>query len=127
MYGPIENQRFWFFRFNHVPGQLKEVWEMYYLCIVGESYEHLGFDERERIREKLRIRLEMHGVRFLEYCWVWDENDLCLLVAGTYERMEDARQWIRALESMGFDLIIRTSLPGENPEAPGVRRGWEPG
>jgi hypothetical protein len=100
---------------------------MYYLCILGESYESLGFHERERIREDLRVRLETHGIRFLEYCWVWDEDDRCLLVAGTYECMEDARQWIQTLRTMGFNITVRTSLPGKDPEKPGIRRGWGAG
>ena len=87
---------------------------MDYVCIRWASYKGRDFDEREQIREDLRLKLEFHGIRFLEYCWVWDENDQCLLVAGVYDRMEDARQWIRSLESMGFETTVRTSLPGEN-------------
>ena len=100
---------------------------MNYVCIRWKSYEGLDFDERETVREELSAKLENLGVRFLEYCWVWDEDDRCLLVAGTYERTEDARQWINTLESMGFDMVVRTSLPGEDPEKPGIRRGWGQG
>lgn len=84
---------------------------MNHVCIRWKSYRGLDFDERESVREELRLALESQGVRFLEYSWVWDENDRCLLVAGTYDRMEDAGQWIRTLESMGFDITVRTSLP----------------
>ena len=87
---------------------------MNYVCIRWESYEGRDFDEREHIREDLRLKLESHGIRFLEYCWVWDENDRCLLMVGAYDRMEDARQWIGSLESLGFETTVRTSLPGEN-------------
>ena len=86
---------------------------MYYVCICGASYRDLDFDERERIRENMRSEIEAFGIRFLEYCWVWDENDQCLLVTGTYRRLEDADQWIRCLESMGFDITVRTWLPGD--------------
>ncbi len=86
---------------------------MYYVCIRGASYRNLGFDERERIRENLRRRIESRGIRFLEYCWVWDENDECLLVTGSYRRLDDADLWIKCLESMGFDITIRKSLPGD--------------
>ena len=96
-----------------------------YVCIRGGSYVNLAFDERERLRENLRVRIEAHGIRFLEYCWVWDENDRCLLVTGTYERMEDARQWIQTLESMGFEITIRTGLPGDNREESGIRRSFQ--
>jgi len=85
---------------------------MNYVCIRWKSYKDLDFDERERIREDLRLKIESHGIRFLEYSWVWDENEQCLLVVGTYDRIEDARQWIRSLESMGFETTVRTSLPG---------------
>jgi len=98
---------------------------MNYVCIRWKSYEGVDFDERENIREDLRLALEAHGIRFLEYCWVWDENDRCLLVTGAYDRMEDARQWIRSLESMGFDMTVRTSLPGGNQKTSGFRRGWD--
>ena len=101
--------------------------DMYYVCIRGASYKNRDFDEREQLREDLRQSLESHGIRFLEYCWVWDENDQCLLVTGTYERMEDAQQWIRCLESLGFEIEIRTWLPGGDPEASGSRRGWDLG
>ena len=84
---------------------------MVYVCIRWASYKDRDFDKREQIREGLRLKLTSHGIRFLEYCWVWDENDQCLLVVGTYDRMEDARQWIGSLESMGFDITVRASLP----------------
>ena len=90
----------------------ESVQDMVYVCIRWASYKSRDFDKREQIREDLRLKLESHGIRFLEYCWVWDENDQCLLVAGTYDRMEDARQWIRSLESMGFETTVQTSLPG---------------
>jgi hypothetical protein len=87
---------------------------MNYVCIRWKSYKDVDFDERENIREELRLALESHGIRFLEYSWIWDENDRCLLMVGSYKRIEDARQWIRVLESMGFEIIVRASLPGEN-------------
>jgi hypothetical protein len=85
---------------------------MVYVLIQGPSYRDLDFEERERVREKMRLRLESRGIRFVEYGWVWDEDDRCLLLVGTYEREEDARYWIQALESMGFEVMLRTSLPG---------------
>lgn len=104
---------------------------MVYVCIYGGLYQDLDFDAREHIRESLRHRIEEKGVRFLEYCWVWDEKDRCLLVAGTYERMADAAHWIESLQEMGFEIIIRTDLPGacseetENSSAETLRRGWD--
>ena len=86
---------------------------MYYVLIRGPSYRNLDFEAREQVREGLRRRLEKHGIRFLEYGWVWDEQDRCLLQAGQYGRMDDAYWWIRALESMGFKICIRTQLPGD--------------
>jgi hypothetical protein len=86
---------------------------MYHILIKGASYKGLEFDQRERIREALRERLEQKGIRFVEYPWVWDENDQCLLLAGSYERLEDARWWIEALRSAGFEICTRTTLPGD--------------
>lgn len=86
---------------------------MYYVLIKGESYLGLDFDAREEIRERLRNRLEENGVRFVQYEWVWDENDQCLLLVGQYERIEESSLWIEAMKSMGFDILIRTSLPGD--------------
>ncbi|SPD73236.1 conserved hypothetical protein [uncultured Desulfobacterium sp.] len=86
---------------------------MYYVLIKGKSYLGLDFDAREEIREGLRKRIEENGVRFVQYDWVWDENDQCLLLVGRYERIEEASLWIEALKSMGFDILIRTSLPGD--------------
>ena len=86
---------------------------MYHVLIRGPSYRNLDFEARERIRETMRKKLESHGVRFLEYGWVWDEDDRCLLLAGHYEHMEDAHWWIQALESMDFEICIRTELPGD--------------
>ena len=88
----------------------------YYVCIKWVSYKGLDFEERERMRDALRLRLESHGIRFLEYCWVWDERDRCLLMTGAYDHMADARQWVKSLESMGFETIIRTSLPRTESE-----------
>lgn len=98
---------------------------MNYVCIRWKSYQDADFDERENIREDLRLALESHGIRFLEYCWVWDENNQCLLMVGSYDRIEDARQWINSLESMGFDVTVRSSLPGDGQEESGIRRGWD--
>jgi hypothetical protein len=88
---------------------------MVYVLIRGPSYGNLPFEEREKVRERIRLDLEAHGVRYVEYCWVWDEEDRCLLLAGQYERIEDATLWIEALESMGFEILIRRDLPGEDP------------
>jgi len=89
---------------------------MHYVLIQGPSYRNLEFEAREQIREKLRENLEAHGIRFLQYDWVWDEEDRCLLLVGQYEKAEGARYWIGALESMGFTVLIRTHLPGEETE-----------
>lgn len=84
----------------------------YYVLIRGPSYASLDFDARENIRTEIREKLEANGIRFVEYTWVWDEDDHCLLLVGQYEKKEDAFWWIRALESIGFEVCIRTSLPG---------------
>jgi len=89
---------------------------MHYVLIQGPSYRDLSFEAREQVRETLRQDLEAHGIRFLQYDWVWDEEDRCLLLVGQYEKAEDARYWIGALESMGFKVFIRTQLPGEETE-----------
>jgi ribosomal protein S18 acetylase RimI-like enzyme len=89
---------------------------VYYVLIQGPSYRDLAFEAREQVREKLRENLEAHGVRFVQYDWVWDEEDRCLLLVGQYEKAEDARYWIGALESMGFTVLLRTHLPGEETE-----------
>jgi len=89
---------------------------MHYVMIQGPSYRDLDFEAREQIREKLRQSLEAHGVRFVQYDWVWDEDDRCCLLVGQYEKAEDARYWIDALESMGFTVLVRTHLPGEEME-----------
>jgi hypothetical protein len=86
----------------------------HYVLIRGPSYGSLDFEARELIRTEIRERLEAGGIRFLEYPWVWDEEDRCLLLVGQYEKKEDAFQWIKTLESMGFEICIRTSLPGED-------------
>ena len=86
---------------------------VYYALIKGPIYGDLPFEAREKIREDLRERLEARGIRFLEYHWIWDEDDRCLLLAGKYEQLESAKWWIRALESMGFTVCVKTRLPGE--------------
>jgi L-amino acid N-acyltransferase YncA len=89
---------------------------MDYVLIQGPSYRGLDFEAREQVRERLRENLEAHGIRFLQYEWVWDEEDRCLLLVGQYEKLEDARYWIDALKSMGFTVLLKTSLPGEETE-----------
>jgi len=89
---------------------------MHYVLIQGASYRDLDFEAREEVREKLRESLEARGIRFVQYDWVWDEDDRCLLLVGQYEEAEDARYWISALESMGFTVLVRTHLPGEETE-----------
>jgi hypothetical protein len=36
------------------------------------------------------------------------------LLVGEYEKKEDAFWRIKTLETMGFEIIIRTTLPGED-------------
>ncbi len=86
---------------------------MYYVLIQGPSYGDLDFEAREQIRETLRLKLESNGIRFVEYNWVWDEQDRCLLLVGEYQQLDDASFFIEALESMGFEICIRTHLPGD--------------
>jgi hypothetical protein len=86
---------------------------MYYVLIKGPSYRNLDFEAREQVREGIRQKLEAHGIRFLEYGWVWDEEDRCLLLVGQYGNMDDAYWWIKALESMGFEICVRIHLPGD--------------
>ncbi len=87
---------------------------IHYVVIRGPSYGTLDFEAREDIRTEMREKLEAGGIRFLEYQWVWDEDDHCLLVAGQYENIDDAFWWIKALESLGFEICIRTALPGDD-------------
>ena len=89
---------------------------MHYVLIQGPSYRDLNFEAREKVRGQLREKLEGHGIRFLQYDWVWDEEDRCLLLVGQYEKAEDARYWIEALKSMGFKVFTRTELPGDETE-----------
>lgn len=87
---------------------------MRYVLIRGPSYTGLDFVSRERVREGIRKKLETEGIRFLEYNWVWNEQDDCLLLVGQYDKIEHAHWWIKALEAMGFELCVRSSLPGNN-------------
>ncbi|MBN1627928.1 MAG: hypothetical protein JW944_15520 [Deltaproteobacteria bacterium] len=100
---------------DHGPAGMSGKKTTHYVLIRGPSYSSLGFEAREEIRTGIRERLEAGGIRFLEYPWVWDEEDRCLLLVGQYEKKEDAFWWIKALESMGFEICIRTSLPGGDP------------
>jgi hypothetical protein len=99
---------------DHKSASMSKEITTYYVLIRGPSYGSLNFEAREAIRTGIREKLEAGGIRFLEYPWVWDEEDRCLLLTGKYERKEDAFWWINALESMGFEVCIRTSLPGED-------------
>ena len=91
---------------------------MNFLLIKGPLYGNLAFEAREQIREKIRIKMEDHGLRYVEYDWVWDEDDRCLLVVGKYENMDDAGYLIKALENMGFKTCVRTQLPGDERARP---------
>ncbi len=84
----------------------------YYVLICGPSYGSLDFVDREEIRTAIREKLESHGIRFLEYTWVWDEDDRCLLLVGEYENKIDASRCIKKYELLGFKTCIKTSLPG---------------
>jgi len=98
-------------RHDHESARISGEKTTYYVLIRGPSYGSLDFEARENIRTEIRERLEAEGIRFIEYTWVWDEEDRCLLLVGRYEKKEDARWWIKALEAMGFEICIRTKLP----------------
>ena len=55
---------------------------MHYVLIQGPSYRDLNCEAREQVREKLREDLEARAIRFLQYDWVWDEEDRCLLLVA---------------------------------------------
>jgi hypothetical protein len=84
----------------------------YYVLIQGPSYGLLDFDDREEIRTAIREKLESNGIRFLEYTWVWDEDDHCLLLVGEFDKKKDISECIIKYESMGFNTCIKTSLLG---------------
>ena len=86
---------------------------MVYVLIKGPSYNNMPFEAREQVRENLRDRLESYGICFVQYDWVWDTEDRCLLLVGQYERIADAYWWIRALETMDFKICIRSRLFGD--------------
>ncbi len=97
----------------------KGQYRMYYLLIKGPLYGNMNYEAREQVREDIRKRMEGHGIRYVEYTWVWDEQDRCLLVVGKYENMDDAGYLIKVLEKMGFETCTRTQLPGhEGPLSP---------
>jgi len=98
-------------RHDHESARISGEKTTYYVLIRGPSYGSLDFEARENIRTEIRERLEAEGIRFIEYTWVWDEEDRCLLLVGRYEKKEDAHWWISALEAMGFEICIRTKLP----------------
>jgi hypothetical protein len=75
-----------------------------YVLIQGPSYRDLDFEAREQVREKLRENLEAQGIRFLQYDWGGMRRTGVSFV-GQYEKAEDARYWIEALESMGFKIV----------------------
>lgn len=83
--------------------------------IQGGSYRDLDFEARERLREALRSRLEGHGIRFVQYDWVWDEEDRCLLRVGCYQGWEEARCWVRTLERLGYSLLIQGESWSSSP------------
>ena len=86
---------------------------MYYVVIRGSSYRGLDFNEREMVRERLVETLAAGRIRFVQYDWIWGEDDCCLLVAGSYDRLEDARCWINAMKGLDLETSIMTSLPGD--------------
>ena len=88
---------------------------MHHVLIRGPSYRGLDFEARERVRAEIRERLEGNGIRFLQYDWVWDEEERCLLRVGQYADLNDARWWIRTLQSLEFEICTRTRLPGDDP------------
>ncbi len=86
---------------------------MVYLLIKGPSYRGLDFDAREKVREGLRKQLVTHGIRFVEYGWVWDEEDRCLLVVGQYAHPDDASLWSKehgcqalVAKKLGFIFLL---------------------
>ena len=96
-------------KYGHITAAISDEKTTHYVLIRGPSYGSLGFEARENIRTEIRKKLEDGGIRFVEYTWGWDEDDNCLLLAGKYNKKEDAYWWIRALESMGFEICIRTA------------------
>jgi hypothetical protein len=97
---------------DHKPNSIFQEKINYYALIYGPSYGTLDFVDREEIRTAIREKLELNGIRFLEYTWVWGEDDHCLLLVGDYESEKEAIKCVEKYELMGFNTCIRTSLPG---------------
>ena len=53
---------------------------MFYLLIEGGQCGPLEFEERDSMQAALRERLEHNGDLLVQYDWLWDEDDRCLLL-----------------------------------------------
>jgi len=73
--------------------------------------QNLCFEQRDRVREKLRARVAECGLVYVEHHWIWDETNRAQLLIVSREHEEDARKFKNYLEENGIEARIVTELP----------------
>lgn len=84
---------------------------MYHVLLVGEDFKDKDFSDRERLRNQLVANLLKHGIRFLEYHWIWDKTNRVQLLVGSYSDLSEAKDWIEFLKKCGFEIRIVNNIP----------------
>ena len=84
---------------------------MYHVLACGEPLQGLCFQDRDKAREKLRVRVAQCGLEYVEHHWVWDDTDRAQLLVTSRELEEDARRFKNFLEENGIEARIVTRLP----------------
>ncbi len=85
---------------------------MYHVLACGESFQGLEFEERDRAREDLRLKVARQaGISFVLHYWIWDETERAQLWIDSKADREEAEKIRDYLQRHGIQARITTSLP----------------
>lgn len=84
---------------------------MGYLLLIGPTLKDKDFQQREKNREEMRVKLEKLGIILQEYIWIWDKQDQLKLVIGEYKREEDCYYLQKYLHRNGLKTIFLNQFP----------------
>lgn len=84
---------------------------MGYLLLLGPSLKNKNFEQREEIREEIRLKLEALGIVLQEYVWIWDKKDQLRLLIGEYKDTKDCFYLQKYLQKNGLKTEFSNKLP----------------
>ncbi|WP_319780565.1 hypothetical protein [Maridesulfovibrio sp.] len=78
----------------------------WWVLAVGGDFADASFEQRDRCRAELLLKVEEAGIRLDENVWVYDEAKCAQLVLEVCQDRDEAEEKARNLEDTGLNLRV---------------------